>query len=266
MKQDSRHNDKYYLYQQAVQSAEVDALFLYETYQQERGYDPQHLREDFCGTCLLSVEWVKLNPNNTVESYDNDPEPLEWGRLNNIETLGKDRDRCEQHEADARTPSNHAPDVRCAQNFSYWVFQTRTEMLDYFSGVYTDLADDGIFVIDLHGGPDSILEEQEETNINDGEFTYVWDQHSYDPISNSAKLSIHFRFPDGSEMTNAFTYEWRVWGLAELRDILHEAGFSEVDCYWEGTDEDGERGNGIFTKEIQGEACPAYVAYLVGVK
>lgn len=259
-------DDKYYLYQQAVQSADVDAAFLYDTYLAERGYAPQHLREDFCGTCLLSAEWLHLANDTTVESYDNDPEPLLWGWQNNLAPLGNTAKRCEQFEADARAPSNSIPDIRCAQNFSYWVFQQRADMLEYFSGVYEDLADDGLFVIDLHGGPESFSEEQEETLINDGEFTYVWDQHYYEPITNSAKLSIHFRFPDGREMTDAFTYEWRVWGLAELRDILHEAGFQQVDCYWEGTDEDGESGNGIFTKQTVGEACPAYVAYLVGVK
>ena len=28
---------------------------------------------------------------------------------------------------------------------------------------------------------------------------------------------------------------------AELRDVMYDAGFTRVDTYWEGTDEDGER-------------------------
>jgi len=67
-------------------------------------------------------------------------------------------------------------------------------------------------------------------------------------------------------MTDAFTYDWRLWGLPELRDIFIDAGFSSVDCYWEGTDEDGESGDGIFTKTEEGEACLSYVAYLVAIK
>lgn len=258
--------DKYALYQLAVQSAEQDVDFLVQTYDSIRGKQPLHLREDFCGTCLISAYWVELGEHHTTESYDIDPEPLNWGLENNLKPLGHVGKRVVQYEEDARNPSRQAPDVRCAQNFSYWVFKQRADMLDYFKGVFSDLADDGIFVCDLHGGPESIQEMEEETEVGDGDFTYVWDQDSINPITGDAKLHIHFRFPDGTEMTDAFTYEWRLWGLPELRDIMLEAGFKTVDCYWEGTDDDGESGDGIFTKTNTGEACLSYVAYLVGTK
>ncbi len=135
-------------------------------------------------------------------------------------------------------------------------------MLGYFKKVYADLDPNGIFVIDLHGGPESIEEMEEETEMEEG-FTYVWDQDQVWPVTGECEMYIHFRFPDGSEMNKAFTYHWRMWGLPELRDILYDAGFEKVDCYWEGTDEDGESGNGIFTKEEKGENCLSYVAYLV---
>lgn len=258
--------DKYVLYQLAVQSAEQDVDFLVDTYKSIRGKSPKHLREDFCGTCLMSAYWAELGKNHTTESYDIDPEPLKWGLENNLKPLGEAGKRVAQYQEDARNPSRKAPDVRCAQNFSYWIFKKRTEMLDYFKSVVADLADDGIFVCDLHGGPESIQEMEEETEVGDGDFTYVWDQDSINPITGDAKLHIHFRFPDGTEMTDAFTYEWRLWGLPELRDIMLEAGFKTADCYWEGTDDDGESGDGIFTKTEEGEACLSYVAYLVATK
>lgn len=258
--------DKYVLYQQAVQSAEQDIAFLVETYRALKQSEPQHFREDFCGTCLLSAEWVKQGETYTAESYDIDSEPLVWGQVNNLKPLGQIAGRITQYQEDARCSSRQAPDIRCAQNFSYWIFKTRAEMLDYFSGVCKDLAKDGIFVVDLHGGPESIQELEEETEMDDKSFTYVWDQDCINPITGEAKLHIHFRFPDGTELTDAFTYEWRLWGLPELRELLFDAGFSEVDCYWEGTDEDGESGNGVFTKSDQGEACLSYVAYLVAQK
>lgn len=258
--------DKYFLYQNAVQSPEADAEFLFDTYQQLRDKSPSHLREDFCGTCLLASHWIQLNDEMTAEAYDIDPEPLLWGQQHNLQPLGTQAQRCTQFCADARSVSERTPDIRCAQNFSYWIFTTRSEMLDYFRSAFTDLAEDGLFVIDLHGGPESLQEQEEETDIEELGYSYVWDQHHYDPISNEANLSIHFRFPDGSELNNAFTYHWRVWGLAELRDILFDAGFSNIYCYWEGTDEDGESGNGEFTMEEKGEACPCYVAYLVAAK
>jgi hypothetical protein len=67
-------------------------------------------------------------------------------------------------------------------------------------------------------------------------------------------------------MNRAFRYHWRVWSIPELRDILHDAGFGQVDCYWEGTAEDGESGNGIFRKTRKGTNDPAWVAYLVAPK
>jgi len=139
-------------------------------------------------------------------------------------------------------------------------------MLEYFQSVYQDLPEDGIFICDLHGGPESIQELEEETEMDDESFTYVWDQDTINPITGEARLHIHFRFPDGSELRDAFTYDWRLWGLPELKEVLLDAGFSHVDCYWEGTDEDGESGNGEFTKTVDGEACLSYVAYLVAAK
>lgn len=258
--------DKYVLYQRAVQSAQQDVEFLRDTYKTLRGKQPKHFREDFCGTCLMSAKWVQFGDDYTVESYDIDPEPLQWGYKNNILPIGDPAKRVAQYQEDARNPSRQSPDVRCAQNFSYWIFKKRSEMLDYFTRVYHDLAPDGIFVVDLHGGPESIQELEEETEMDDESFTYVWDQDSINPITGEARLHIHFRFPDGTEMTNAFTYDWRLWSLPELKEILEDAGFSTVDCYWEGTDDDGESGNGEFTKSLVGEACLSYVAYLVSQK
>ena len=168
--------DKYALYQRAVQSAEQDIEFLFDTYKSLRNKEPKHFREDFCGTCLLSANWVKQGSDFTTESYDIDPEPLSWGLENNLKPLGASMSRVVQYQEDARNPSRQAPDVRCAQNFSYWVFKTRADMLKYFSGVQADLADDGVFVIDLHGGPESMQELEEETEMDDESFTYVWDQ------------------------------------------------------------------------------------------
>ena len=258
--------DKYALYQRAVQSAEQDIEFLFDTYKSLRNKEPKHFREDFCGTCLLSANWVKQGSDFTTESYDIDPEPLSWGLENNLMPLGASMSRVVQYQEDARNPSRQAPDVRCAQNFSYWVFKTRADMLKYFSGVQADLADDGVFVIDLHGGPESMQELEEETEMDDESFTYVWDQDFINPVSGEARLHIHFRFPDGTEMTDAFIYDWRLWSLPELKDILLDAGFSSADCYWEGTDEDGESGDGVFSLSEEGEACLSYVAYLVAQK
>jgi hypothetical protein len=258
--------DKHELYELSVQSADADIDFLIDTYRAERGKKPRHFREDFSGTCLLATNWVARRKNNSAEAYDIDPEPLAWGKKHNVRPLGKAAERITQFTADVREPSAKPPDVRCAQNFSYWIFKTRPEMLDYFQRAYQDLAPRGIFVIDLHGGPECQQIVEEETELEDEGFTYVWDQDTFRPVTGEASLYIHFRFPDGTEMNKAFSYDWRIWGLPELREILSEAGFPKVHCYWEGTDVDGESGNGIFEKDEYGEECESYVAYLVALK
>ena len=76
---------------------------------------------------------------------------------------------------------------------------------------------------------------------------------------------IHFGFKDGSRMRRAFTYDWRVWSLAEIQEILRESGFGRVEVHWEGTDSETGEGNGIFRKTTRGEAIESWVALIVAV-
>lgn len=261
----AKNADRHELYQLSVQSPVEDAHFLSRVFKKSRDRKALHFREDFCGTGLLSAHWLKRGKENTAEGFDIDPDPIAWGIAHNFESLGAGAARMLFHQKDVREPSERPPDVRCAQNFSYWIFTERAELLDYFRGVHEDLAADGVFVLDLHGGPEAMEEMEEEREIEEG-FTYVWDHLDYFPVSGKTKCGIHFLFEDGTEMRNAFRYEWRLWGLAEIRDVLLDAGFASVDCYWEGTDEDGESGNGVFRKSSKGENCLSYIAYLVASK
>jgi len=118
----------------------------------------------------------------------------------------------------------------------------------------------GLFLLDAYGGSESFEEGEEERPL-DG-FTYVWDTERYNPITGGLTTKIHFRFPDGSEMDSAFVYEWRLWTLPEIRECLREAGFAEVDVWWEGTTDDGE-GDGRFKPTREGDACLGWIAYLV---
>ena len=98
-------------------------------------------------------------------------------------------------------------------------------------------------------GPDASDLQKEKTKL-DG-FTYIWDQAEFEPVTSRIVCHIHFKFPDGSKIKRAFTYDWRLWTLPEFREILTEAGFAKVRVYWEGTDDDGE-GNGEFTEHRDG--------------
>ena len=150
-------------------------------------------------------------------------------------------------------------DTVVAMNFSYFLFKKRKDLLGYFKSVRTSLTEDGIFVCDAYGGSESFAEIEEERDL-DG-FTYVWDQSYYSPVTGDVVNHIHFRFPDKTIMKKAFTYEWRLWTLPEIQELLEEAGFKEVTVWWEGTDEDGD-GDGEFEPNNEGEACEGWIAYL----
>ncbi len=253
------------LYELSVQAPEAEVDFLRRAYREHRGRLPRHLREDFCGTGLVAVEWAARGRRYTAEGFDIDPVPLRRGRTRHLPRLGEGAGRCVLHRKDAREPSDRPPDVRCALNYSYRVFRRRDELLAYARGALRDLAPEGILVLDTHGGSESYLEHEEEREVEAG-FTYVWEQREYHPATGGYRCAIHFRFPDGSEIRDAFVYDWRFWTVPELADVLRDAGFRRVVSYWEGTAEDGETGNGVFTMDERGENCLAWNAYVVALK
>lgn len=256
--------DRHALYQKSVQEPEADVRFMRRVFKKTFGRPARVLREDFCGTGFLSCTWADTSPEMEAFGLDIDPDPLAWGLSHNHAMLKeKVRARVELVEGNALDVLPRKADVVCALNFSWFCFHTREELLRYFRAAYENLPDEGLFVLDIEGGPEAqtLLEEEREV---DG-FTYVWDQDEFDGIRNRATCYIHFRFNDDSEMTKAFTYHWRLWSMPEVRDVLDEVGFDTTAVYWEGTDEDGE-GNGVFKKRESAENCEAWIAYLVAVK
>ncbi|MGI9592128.1 MAG: class I SAM-dependent methyltransferase, partial [Myxococcota bacterium] len=114
-----------------------------------------------------------------------------------------------------------------------------------------------------YGGAESMITSEERRKV--GGFTYVWDQNKFDPIRHRVTNYIHFEFKDGSRLRRAFRYEWRLWTLPEIRELLAEAGFSKSQVFWEGTDEDGE-GNGVYRPRESAEDDPAWVSYIAAFR
>ena len=255
--------DRYELYQNSVQNAPEDAAFLDDEFFRRRGVRPRSLREDFCGTAALACEFVVRDRANRAVGVDLDPDPLEWGRRHNLGRLNRsERGRVELVESDVLDldPERDPTDVIAAMNFSYWIFETRDRMRAYFERVRRALAPGGLFFADAYGGADC-HEEKEYIREEDG-FDFVWDQVAFDPMSGRMRCAIHYDFPDGSRLVNAFRYQWRFWSLPELRELLAEAGFSRTAVLWEGADENGD-GNGVFEEVTEGSADETWIAYLV---
>jgi len=255
--------DKHVLYEQSVQCVEAEIDFVDATFEKLRERKARIIREDFCGTTNSSCEWVKRHDDNVAYSIDLDPEVLAWGKQNNISKLSAAQAaRINIIEADVLTVEVQPVDAVLAMNFSYWLFKVRADMLMYFNHVYAALVDDGVFFLDAFGGYEA-FREMEERSRQDG-FTYVWDQARYNPITGYGLFHIHFNFKDGSRLKEAFSYDWRIWTLPEIQEMLIAAGFTPA-IYWEGTDEDGD-GNGVFEETIEGEADAGWIAYIVARK
>lgn len=252
--------DKYALYREAVQSPETDVHFIRRVYKESRGRDPRVMREDFCGTFALCCEWVRLNSKFEAIGIDLDPEPLAYGKKNYFSELSPDQQkRLGIHRGDLLKKKREPADIVVAMNFSYFIFRTPELLLKYFTNVRKSLSGKGVFLIDLFGG--SLCYSANEESSRKKGFTYYWDQESFEPVSNRAKFSIHFKLKDRPKTRRVFTYDWRMWTIPELREILVQAGFKRTHVYWEGTNAQGG-GNGVFRRTEKGEDCQSWIAYI----
>lgn len=256
----ARTADKHLLYEASVQGAEQDIALVRRLFKRHSGREPRSLREDFCGTALVAAEFVKKNAVNVAVGLDLDRPTLEWAEKHNRAPLGAAASRLTLIEQDVLVPTRQRFDVILATNYSYSVFKTRATMKKYFEAVRKSLAPDGIFIMDAWGGWETHALGTER-RVVDG-FGYTWERSSYDPISSHIVAYIHFDFPDRTKMRRAFTYDWRLWQLAELRELLVEAGLREAEVLWEGDDGKGG-GNGVFRPVTRANNDPSWNAYLV---
>ncbi len=255
--------DRHWCYELSVQNTEMEVEFMDRVFLGEYGRWPELMREDFCGTALMCADWVQTRPTNRALGVDLDGPTLEWGRENNLAPLGEAADRVTLIQDDVRKVLEPQADIIAATNFSWWGLKTRAQLLEYTKLAHASLRDEGMLLMDCYGGPEAQIPQIEEKDVEG--FAYLWDQDDFNPITNETLCKIHFRFPDGSRMDEAFVYDWRIWTLAEVRDVLKDSGFRKVVVYWEGADEDGEP-NGIFLPDNKGDLAPAWVAYILAFR
>ncbi|MEM6330631.1 MAG: hypothetical protein AAF790_10320, partial [Planctomycetota bacterium] len=261
--------DKFACYQQSVQTPEHEVEFFEQAFRDAFGCRPLTLREDFCGTFAVCCEWVKSRKKRHAVGVDLCGETLEWGRDNNLATLKPvQRERVTLLEQDVRTRADTPVDVLAAQNFSFWFFKRRDEVVEYFRIARDNLNAEGIVVLDMMGGGACYEEgnvDKRKVGKGSAAFRYEWEQARFDPITRDADMYIHFRFKDGSRLDRAFEYHWRFWTLPEVREMLAEAGFRESHVYWEQEDDDGED-TGEYARTASAENADAWVCYVVGVR
>ncbi len=230
--------DIYALYAKALQNPAADVGFFRYLYRELRGRNPKRLREDFCGTFGVCREWVKLGPDYRAHGRDLSGEALDYGRAHYLPTLTpSQRRRLTLARENVLTPGP-AADLILAQNFSYFNFKERATLKRYFVNCRKSLRSGGVLALDIFGGPGTHTRVFERTAYPG--FVYYWEQYGFDPVTHEARVAVHFK-PKGSKIVrDVFTYDWRLWTIPEVRELLAEAGFKKSHVYWEGADKTGK--------------------------
>jgi SAM-dependent methyltransferase len=258
--------EKYDYYEKAVQSTEVDVEFLRNAYFRLRQKYPTSLREDFCGTFALCAQWIQYKKHHTAFGVDLDPEPIAYGQSHYAAKMtAEERSRLKVFNQNVLNPKLPKADIVCAMNFSYFIFKKRNDLKTYLANALKHLNKDGVLILDCFGGP-ACQKPIEDRHRKDG-FYYYWDQKSWDPITHEAEFQIHFQPFNGKKHKNVFNYDWRMWSVAEIRDLMAEVGFKRSAVFWEGTSRNGS-GNGKYAikERVFEPDTEAWVCYVAGVK
>lgn len=258
---------KYELYENSVQDAADDARILGSLYRRLRGQPAQSFREDFCGTFKIACEWVKLNSRHQAMALDIDPEPLAHGLAAHYSKLSppqKTRLHIKRQNVLSSTPP---VDIIGALNFSYWTFKTPDLLINYFKHSAKSLKRDGLLLLDCVGGTEMVQEAEDRHSYGRGKnrFTYVWRHEKYNPVTNEGLFSISFELKSGRHFKRAFTYDWRVWTIREIRECLAKAGFKRSWVFFEQDGPDGD-GNGQFRCQEKIKNSAVWIAMIAASK
>lgn len=284
-----RFPTRHELYEASVQEPEAEGDFFDQVYgEYNSGRLPLRLREDFCGTAAICRHWVQRRPPNVAVGLDLDPDPLGFARKRLGQMSEDEAGRVKLVQSDVLAPPAGLGkfDVICAFNFSYWIFQQRETLVKYFATARKSLAPGGVFVADFFGGSDCLKELREQRSKRlprivgedgavenpGGRFTYIWEQAKFNPATGNIVCKISFSVPGPAAgkakaakptlVKHAFTYDWRLYTMPELVDILRDAGFKTVRTYLEKETRSGE-GTGKYFASDKASADLCFLAYLV---
>lgn len=265
--------DRLALYEASVQSPDYDLDFIERVYRRTRGRRPKRLREDFCGTAALACAWARRGRDHHALGLDLDAATLEWGRRWHLARMPRAAQaRVRLLQRDVRSVTRPGADVVVAFNFSWWIFRERRELLRYFRAARASLEPGGMLIAHTYGGTACLEVQSERRRIAPSQgpdglrmpgFTYEWQQSYFNPVDHHVRCHIHFRFRDGTRMRRAFTYEWRMWMLPEVRELLLEAGFRTVDVWVEGWDHRRHQPSDVFRRRKRFENQLGWLAYIV---
>lgn len=268
----SRELTRHDLYELCVQSPSHLVPFLRAVH----GNDPRVLGEDFAGTAALSHLWADRGEQHRAIAIDLDAEALAFrGGHPRVTTLAQDV------MADIDLEQGGKADVIFVGNFSIGYWHTRAELVAYLSRVRGRLNPGGVFVCDTYGGESAytlgdvhrdhwIPENPRYPGHAGKRIRYTWEQRAADPITARVTDVLHFRVEKAGvieqELFDAFTYEWRLWSIPELRDAMADAGFVSSEVYSKTADAIDDEGNAYVLpiEDGEDELDDNYIVLLAG--
>jgi hypothetical protein len=268
--------DLHWLYEASVQNVDSDLDFAQRVFSNHWKRRPLTVREDFCGTAKLACHWVQRNEKNEAWGIDFHQPTLDWSvKYNVVDLTEAQKKHLHLVCGDVLETTTPKVDIAFALNFSFCVFKQRKILRQYFQAVRNALNDTGLFVMDIYGGTESVMAKSDDVReipgfttpdgVKISDFDYIWEQAEYNPITHHTTCHIHFKVPGVGSINKAFTYDWRLWTLPELQEILLEAGFSKAEVYLHDFNDEGESDE-TFRRRNTYENAQGWIAYVVGIK
>ncbi len=232
---------------------------------------PLLLREDFAGTAAVAAAWVASHPQRQAMAVDRHAPTLRWAWRQAQRELGPRADDLHLVCGDALAVRGPRVDVIAALNFSSFIFHDRSSLRSYFRAARQALRPGGVLVIDAFGGPGAqrlgIQRRAVPAEEHGPRFTYLWEQRRFDPVTSRIDCRMHFELGRGSarrRIDNAFRYDWRLWTLPELVEVMTEAGLAGATVWCDRFDARISRSDGRYRPTRHMPAREDFVACVTG--
>lgn len=258
------------LYRLAVQHPEAEVRFLLRACAHHNGDDawPTRLKEDFAGTAAVAAAWVALDEDHRALAVESHGPTLRWAERRWRRALGERAQDLHLVEADVLSVDRPKVDLVAALNFSTFIYHDRAALHRYFRAARRSLRPGGVIVLDAYGGPGAErLTTQQRRVTPDPDtgvepFDYAWEQRGFDALTRRTDCRIHFTLANGRRLASAFRYDWRLWTLPELTELLREAGFDAPTAWCDRYDAAQGTSDGLYRPITALPAREDWVAYV----